>query len=143
MLLHASGVCFNQKGVLFVGKPGAGKSDLALRCIDIGAVLVSDDQVDIKVEQNGLSASPPAAIAGLLEVRGVGILKMPYCSDCPIHLIIQLVDRNEVERLPEPAFHTIEGKQVPLLKLCAFDASTPVKIKTVLEQTESFFLEKE
>ena len=142
MLLHATCVEINQKAVLLIGKPGAGKSDTALRLIDLGGVLVADDQVDLQIIDGVLTAHPPAAIEGLLEIRGVGIVSMPFCTESPVSLVVELVPTEQVERLPEPQFYEIAGHMIPLLKLCAFDASTPVKIKTVLNRPELFFLEK-
>lgn len=142
MLLHATCVEMNQKAVLLIGKPGAGKSDTALRLIELGGVLVADDQVDLQINDGVLTAHPPVAIEGLLEIRGVGIVTLPFCSACPVQLVVELVPAEQVERLPEPHFYEIAGQMIPLLKLCAFDASTPVKIKTVLNRPELFFLEK-
>lgn len=142
MLLHATCVEINQKAVLLIGKPGAGKSDTALRLIELGGVLVADDQVALCTKNGVLTASAPASIAGLLEIRGVGIVSMPFCTESPVHLVVELVPAEQVDRLPEPHFYDIAGQAVPLLKLCAFEASTPVKIKTVLNRPELFFLEK-
>ncbi len=142
MLLHATCVEMNQKAVLLIGKPGAGKSDTALRLIELGGILVADDQVDLQINDGVLTARPPAAIEGLLEIRGVGIVSMPFCNASPVQLVVELVQAEQVDRLPEPQFYEIAGHMIPLLKLCAFEASTPVKIKTVLNRPELFFLEK-
>ena len=142
MLLHATCVEMNQKAVLLIGKPGAGKSDTALRLIELGGILVADDQVDLQINDGVLIARPPAAIEGLLEIRGVGIVSMPFCNASPVQLVVELVQAEQVDRLPEPQFYEIAGHMIPLLKLCAFEASTPVKIKTVLNRPELFFLEK-
>lgn len=142
MLLHATCVEMNQKAVLLIGKPGAGKSDTALRLIELGGILVADDQVDLQINDGVLTARPPAAIEGLLEIRGVGIVSIPFCNASPVQLVVELVQAKQVDRLPEPQFYEIAGHMIPLLKLCAFEASTPVKIKTVLNRPELFFLEK-
>ena len=77
MLLHASAVEIGGHAVLLTGASGRGKSDLALRLIDRGAVLIADDQVQLTVDDARLLASPPAAIAGLVEIRGIGIVELP------------------------------------------------------------------
>ncbi len=143
MLIHGTCVDIQKKGILLLGKPGSGKSDTALRLIDQGALLVSDDQVDLEVSNGTLIASAPSTIKGLLEIRGVGIVKMPICDQTPIHLVVELVEKEKVERMPIIQFYTYEKIRLPLLKLNAFEASTPAKIKVVLNQPELFFLEKE
>ena len=69
MFLHATCVAINDQGVLLVGPSGVGKSDLALRLIDGGAELVSDDQTKVCLEKGKLLASPPDKLAGMLEIR--------------------------------------------------------------------------
>ncbi|NBX04171.1 MAG: serine/threonine protein kinase [Alphaproteobacteria bacterium] len=134
MLLHATCVSVGGKGVLLLGESGSGKSDLALRLIDAGAQLVADDQVFVS-NQNGLiMASPAQNIAGLIEARGVGLLKLPHLEKAPIFLAIQLVSRVAVERLPEQAFFDCLGIAIPLLSLHAFDDSTVAKIRLYLSQ---------
>ncbi len=125
---HASCVSVDGKGILLLSESGAGKSDLALRLIHAGAVLVSDDQVILMQKGNTLLASPPEKIAGLIEARGIGLLTMPYQQDIPLALVVQLVERKAVSRLPEPAFFDCFGVQVPLLSLHAFDESVCAKI---------------
>lgn len=127
--LHASCVSIGGVGVLLLGDSGSGKSDLALRLIDTGAQLVSDDQVRMHKAGDVLLASPPEKIAGLLEARGVGILTLPYTPSATVKLAVGLVPRQQVERLPEPAFFDCLGCQLPLLLLNAFDASTVAKIR--------------
>jgi serine kinase of HPr protein (carbohydrate metabolism regulator) len=109
-----------------------GKSDLVLRLIAAGAVLVADDRVDLFVRKGVLHARPPANIAGLLEIRGLGIVELPHAKDVRIELATMLARR--VERLPEPRFFAPKGLNLaakarpPLLGLVAFDASAPAKI---------------
>jgi serine kinase of HPr protein (carbohydrate metabolism regulator) len=129
LFLHAGCVSIDGAGVLLLGDSGSGKSDLALRLIDAGAQLVSDDQVRLRTQNTELLASPPEKIAGLLEARGVGILTLPYASSAIVKLAVRLVPRPQVERLPEPAFFDCLGCQLPLLSLNAFDASTVAKIR--------------
>ncbi len=133
MLLHASCVAVQGQGVLLLGDSGTGKSDLALRLIDTGAQLVADDQVSISLHNDALIASPPKALTGLLEVRGAGLFRLPFLPECPLAAAIQLCTRERVERLPEK-MHQFDclNKNLPLLSLPAFDASTPAKIRLFL-----------
>lgn len=132
-LLHASCVSLDGKGVLLFGPPGSGKSDLALRLIDSGGVLVADDQVFITAQTDALIASPPEQIAGLLEMRGVGIFQMGYVPHVPLVLAVQLVARTAVERMPPSEFWGCLGLTVPLLSLHAFDSSICAKIRLLLK----------
>jgi HPr kinase/phosphorylase len=132
MLLHASCIALNHRAVLIVGPPGAGKSDLALRLIDAGAKLVADDQTVLKRDGNQLLASPPDSIAGIIEVRQVGLLRMDYVT-APAVLYIELTANDDKhERLPEPDFIMLEEIRVRRLRLPAFEASTPAKIRAAL-----------
>lgn len=129
--LHASCVSLMGAGVLLLGAPGSGKSDLALRLIDMGAQLVADDQVRIAPRGPELVAAAPTGIAGLLEVRGVGIYKLKH-APAALKLAVQLVKPEEVERLPEAQFMDCLGLKLPLLSLAAFEAGTPAKIRLAL-----------
>jgi serine kinase of HPr protein (carbohydrate metabolism regulator) len=104
-----------------------------LRLIDGGAALVADDQVQVRAQGDRLLASPPAALKGLLEIRGLGIVTLAYCEETALAFAVRLVVRDAVERLPEPAFFDCEGRQLPLLSLHAFDAATPAKIRMYLQ----------
>jgi HPr kinase/phosphorylase len=129
IVLHATCVSLDGKGVLLLGEPGSGKSDLALRLIDGGAMLVADDQVLVRLAEGRLHASPPRTLEGLLEARGVGIIKLPNAPEAPLGLAVRLVARGKVERLPEPDFFDCLGIRLPLLSLHAFDDSTGAKIR--------------
>ena len=85
--LHASCVAIRGRGVLLTGPSGAGKSDLALRLIDRGAVLVGDDGVVIEARDGRLHARPGPNIEGQMEVRGLGILALPW-EEAPLALAI-------------------------------------------------------
>src|ERR1700760_1414416 len=102
--IHASCVAIKGKGVLILGESGAGKSDLALRLMDGGAKLVADDRTELTVERGRLCARAPKSIAGLIEVRGLGIIAQPFADKAIIALAVKL-DSNP-ERLPEAAFYT-------------------------------------
>lgn len=127
--VHASCVAVDGLGVLIRGAPGGGKSDLAARLIDQGAQLVADDRVDLVCRDGALLARAPAAIAGLLEVRGVGILRMVALAEVRVGLVVDLVGRDGVERLPQPASCDYMGVGVPLLRAWPFEPSAVAKIR--------------
>ena len=127
--IHGTCVLLSGIGVLLRGESGRGKSDLALRLIDGGALLVADDRVALHCESGRLTASPPPTLAGLLEVRGVGILPVPSTGSAAVGLVVDLIPQDEVERLPAAETDTLMGVALPRLGLHAFDASTPAKIR--------------
>jgi serine kinase of HPr protein (carbohydrate metabolism regulator) len=130
--MHASCVALGGSGVLLRGPSGAGKSDLALRLIEAGAELVADDRVVLQRDDARLIARPPAALAGLIEARGVGILRLAHRPEVPLALVVDLVAPAAVERLPEPQAERLLGLMLPRLALDAFAASTPAKIRLAL-----------
>ena len=130
--IHATCVALDEGGVVLRGASGAGKSDLALRLIDRGARLVADDRVDVERRDDVLIAHAPDRIAGLLEVRGLGIVAMPSVASARIALVVDLVPRAAVERLPEEMRVEMLGLPVPRLAFDAFDASTAIKIGLAL-----------
>ena len=134
--VYATCVSLNGKGILLLGKTGSGKSDLALRLIEqTGAILVADDRTDLQIKNNEITACCPNKIKGLLEVRGIGIIKKKYRQKAKIHLVVELVEnRQEVDRLPEEDFWEFEKIKVRKIKLYPFDASTPYKIKTACDE---------
>lgn len=130
-LVHASCLVVENVGCLLLGPSGSGKSDLALRLVmDHGARLVADDQVVVERRLNRLVASPPASLAGLIEVRGLGIVRMPHRPRAMLSLALVLVERDEVERMPA-AEEGVEylGVALPLLRLAPFEASAPHKVR--------------
>jgi HPr kinase/phosphorylase len=130
--LHATAVAIDGAAVLLTGPSGSGKSDLALRLIDRGAILVCDDAVCLTV--NGAPAVGIAPnIAGKLEVRGVGIVDLPYLATAPLRLLVQLGD--DYDRLPENgATATLSGFAVPAVALSAFENSAVLKVEFALRQ---------
>ncbi len=129
-LVHGTTVEIEGRGVLLRGPSGSGKSDLALRLIDGGAVLVSDDQTEVSLENGRLFASPPAVLAGLLEVRGLGIVPVAYCTRAPLALVVDLVDQSaRIERLPDPDWAVLHGVSIPRLQLVAFEAAAAAKVR--------------
>jgi HPr kinase/phosphorylase len=135
VLLAAACVPFGAYGegaVLLTGKSGAGKSDVGLRLIAMGARLIADDRTALSVEDGGLIASAPSAIRGRMEIRHLGILGMAAAPPAPVVLAIAL-DAPAPARLPEEAIYAIPPwlghcTPVPLLRLVSFEASTPAKI---------------
>ena len=118
--------------VLLLGDSGAGKSDIALRLIAAGAKLIADDQTVLFVERGRILADAPANLAGGMEIRGVGIVRVEKAPAAPLILAVRLVD-GAVPRMPEPDFYALPGSlqadvKVPLVMLNAHEASTPAKI---------------
>lgn len=131
--LHGTCVLLSRLGVLLRGPSGSGKSDLALRLIDAGARLVADDQVELSREDGRIVARAPGLLAGLIEVRGVGILRVDAAERAEIGLVVDLVSPGpspgRIERLPEAETETLLGSTIRRLTLPAFHASTPAKLR--------------
>ena len=129
ILVHGTCVDLIGGAVLLRGRPGSGKSDLALRLIEDGGMLVADDQVVLQAAGGRLVAGPPDALAGLLEVRGIGIVRQPFRLSATLRCVIDLVSRDEIERLPEPEMEEFCGLRIPRFRLDAFTASAPAKVR--------------
>ena len=132
--VHANCVEMNGVGILMRGPSGSGKSDLTIRLISDGAVLVADDQVQLTGVAGSLMARAPDMLAGKLEVRGCGILDFPVRETVPVRLVIDLVARANVKRLPKPAICDLVGFKLPLYQLHAFDPSCSAKIINLANQ---------
>lgn len=134
-MIHATTVALRRAGawraVLLTGRSGSGKSDLALRLIDRGAMLVSDDYTDLRAADGRLFATPPARIVGRIEIRGLGLVAMPHLAEAEVALAVML--DGPPERMPEPAVMTIAGVAVPRVTLSPFEASTPIKLERALD----------
>ena len=111
--IHASAVALDGQGVLVLGPSGAGKSALALQLIGLGAQLVGDDRIALDRVGGDVIASAPAALAGLIEARGVGLLRAPW-APAPLRLVVDL-GQTEAMRLP-PIRHTpVMDMSLPLV----------------------------
>ncbi len=132
MLVHATTVDIAGLGVLILGVPGAGKSDLALRLIAEGALLVADDQTVIEMRGDEIWASAPEKIAGLVEARGVGIV--PTATKRATRLVLAVQLTALPARMPERRTWALPGAgaQIPLIELSPFEASAPAKLRLAL-----------
>lgn len=128
--IHASCIKLKGKGVLIIGDSGSGKSDLCLRLItEFKAKLIADDRVDVQEYKGKLIASAPKILKGLLEVRGVGIIKLPFFNSCAIDMVVNLTNNfAEIERLPPSNFFEIYDIKVPQFNLYGKDISLPSKV---------------
>lgn len=128
--VHGTAVAIGGWAVLLTGKSGSGKSDLALRLIDRGAMLVGDDYVSICAD--GPTAGAKSEIAGKIELRGVGIIEMPFTRSARLRLVVELGE--DGERLPAGwPLAELAGFSIPKLKLNAFAASAPLKVEHALK----------
>lgn len=132
LTVHATTIAIDGHGVLLRGRSGSGKSDLALRLIEDGAELVSDDQTSLTTEGGKVIAQAPAALTGLLEVRGIGIVTLPHRDRVVLTLLADL--DAAPDRLPEEDQDTISGIRLPRLALAPFEASAPAKLRLALRQ---------
>lgn len=128
------------QAVLLRGPSGSGKSDLALRLIDEGWSLVADDYSELFVENGTLYARAPDNIQGLIEARGIGIVRIGAVPRAPVAALFDLVELSAIERLPEPETETLSGFVVPRYRLHGFDASATAKVRLALKaQAENLF----
>ncbi len=130
--VHGTCVVIGEAGILIRGGPGAGKSDLALRLIDQGARLVSDDQVRLRLSGGAVIASAPDAIKGMIEVNGMGLIHLDaarIAGEAPLTLLVDLVEGGGTERLPGPQVETVLGVNLPRMALSPFEASAAAKLR--------------
>ena len=131
--LHASTVALDGRAVLISGPSGSGKSDLALRLLDRGFTLVSDDQTIVRKDQGRLLAAAPPTIHGKLEIRGIGIVEMATVSDVPVALVVELT--SDIQRLPDDERdRLILDVRVPMISVDAMTASAPSKVAVALDR---------
>ena len=134
--IYATSLELNHKGILLIGPSGSGKSDLALRLIkEKQAVLIADDRTNIELISGTIIASCPQTIQGLLEVRGIGIVKMPYKEKSKISLIIELANNLEqIERLPQVETTTLLGIKIKKIHLYPFELSAVHKVALACDE---------
>jgi len=114
-LVHGTAVAANGKAALFVGRPGSGKSAAALSMLPLGASLVCDDQVLLRRTGASVEVCAIPGFEGMIEARGVGILKVPsYCEAAELAVVVDL-DRTELHRLPPARTHQILTTNVHLV----------------------------
>ena len=142
MYVHATCVALKHgrawRALLLRGPSGAGKSDLALRLIEAGGRLIADDQTHLARSGRALMATPPGSLAGLIEVRGIGIARLgriQVLARAPLALLVDLVRPDQVERMPEPAHETVLGVDLPVVALAPFEASIVSKLRLALART--------
>ncbi len=123
-------------GTLLCGEPGAGKSSMAFRLIDSGGILVADDQVDLTFGHGGLWGAPPDNIAGLIEARGIGLIRLPYEPRMRITCVVTLKPGFAAERMPVREWYqppeTFRARssalRIPAFTLDPLDPAVPAKI---------------
>jgi serine kinase of HPr protein (carbohydrate metabolism regulator) len=131
--LHVSTVALDGRAVMISGPSGSGKSDLALRMLDRGFTLVSDDQTIVRRSGEQLIASTPPTISGKLEIRGVGIVAMDHVDDVPVALLVELT--SDIQRLPDDSRERpILGIALPLVSVDAMTASAASKVALALDR---------
>lgn len=131
--IHATCVSRGGRALLLSGPSGSGKSDLALRLIDAGFELVSDDQVLLSIKGDQLIAAPPPSIAGKFEVRGLGIVEIAHRPDQPVALFVDLSEKPL--RMPdEDDNETILGVNLPRIALVAQEASAAAKVSLAFDK---------
>ena len=136
IVVHATCVDIDGVAVLLRGPSAAGKSDLALRFIDTGAKLVADDQVQLAAVRGELIASAPAQLSRKIEVRGLGIFDLDDSQVSPrarVTLVADLGPSADVARLPHRTTCQLDGIDIPLVALAAFESSAPAKVRMALK----------
>ena len=143
-LVHGTAVSVDGRAVVIRGPSGSGKSDLALRTLAVGGplvaaaapVLVADDQVIVERSGSNLMIRAPDNLRGMLEVRGIGIVRLPSAATAELALFADIVSPAEVERLPDPdGRERLHGIDVPIVRIAAFEASAPIKLLLALATT--------
>ncbi len=134
-ILHATTVAIDGRAVVIEGPSGSGKSDLALRLIDRGAHLISDDRSLFVRGGEELTARAPDRLAGRIEVRGVGIATVPHVAEAPVALLVRL-DAGP-PRMPERRRRIIAGVEVRMLVLDPRAPSAPIAVEIALRQPQA------
>ena len=130
--IHGTAVSIAGEGVLIIGASGSGKSDLALRLIDRGAILISDDRVIVVNVNDEPFLQTAPNIENLIEMRGIGIVTMPSVTGIKLRLVIDLGAK--VFRFIDTfADYDVAGFVVPCVALAAFEASATIKVEQALK----------
>ena len=129
--VHATCIGLEGIGLLLRGPSGTGKSDLAFRMMEHNSKLIADDCVNLFLKNGVLMAQAPYSLRGLLEVRGVGIIEVPYENNICVFGVINLVDSNQVQRLPNHQMETLLGIEVPSYQLNPWEISAIAKVRLV------------
>ena len=132
MKVHGTSVSIDGYGVLFRGPPGSGKSDLALRMINFGAQLVSDDQVCLTRRNDNIFMSSPPTIRNSLEVRGIGIVDTIAQKEAPLILVLNMLPNNVTSRMPIWQLCTFFDIKVPAVEFAPFEISAHLKVKLAI-----------
>lgn len=135
--VHGTCIDIGGMGVLLLGPSASGKSDLALRLIDGGAVLIADDRTDVTLKDGVLVASAPAEITGTIEVRGLGLLKVGAGQKAVLGFVAELVEPKLVERMPHAQTWEYGGISVPAIKIAPFEASAAAKVRLAVNSIKS------
>lgn len=131
--IHSTSVVIDDNGVLILGDSGSGKSDLALRLIDNGATLISDDISICRKNSNNIYLYCPPEIKGLLEVREIGIITVPFVERIKLRLVVNLKSNNN-ERFPKESSFRILGIKIPIINIEGKNSSAVAKIKVKLNE---------
>ena len=131
--IHSSSIVIDDNGVLILGDSGSGKSDLALRLIDNGATLISDDISICRKNSNNIYLYCPSETKGLLEVREIGIITVPFVERIKLRLVVNLKSNNN-ERFPKDSCFRILGIKIPIINIEGKNSSAVAKIKVKLNE---------
>ena len=131
--IHSTSVVIDDNGVLILGDSGSGKSDLALRLIDSGATLISDDISICRKNLNNIYLYCPPEIKGLLEVREIGVITVPFVERIKLRLVVNLKSNNN-ERFPKESSFRILGIKIPIINIEGKNSSAVAKIKVKLNE---------
>jgi len=129
--IHATCISLEGFGLLLRGPSGSGKSDLALRMMEYGSKLIADDCVYLALEDGVLIARAPSRLRGLLEVREMGVIEVPYEISIQVLGVIDLVDSNKIQRLPGHQMEILLGVKVPSYQLDPWGMSAIAKVRLV------------
>jgi serine kinase of HPr protein (carbohydrate metabolism regulator) len=132
-IIHSTAISLNGDGILIKGPSGSGKTDLALRLIESGGKLISDDQVIIKRKAKRLFLSSPKELNGLMQLSGIGIVKADYVQNIPLELVVKLQPYKNLDPFPINKEEIIKDLSIPALSLYSFAVSATAKIKVALD----------